>query len=51
MPIDETKCCNTHTKEKEETGECCQIGAQRKAEQETYEYYTKIGPKPKEINE
>jgi len=24
MPIDETKCCNMHTKEKEEFGECCQ---------------------------
>jgi len=25
MPIDETKCCNMHTKEKEESGTCCQI--------------------------
>ena len=24
MSIDETKCCNMHTKEKEESGECCQ---------------------------
>ena len=24
MPIDETKCCNMHTKEKEENGTCCQ---------------------------
>jgi len=24
MPIDETKCCNMHTKEKEEAGTCCQ---------------------------
>ena len=24
MPIDETKCCNMHTEEKEELGECCQ---------------------------
>ena len=24
MPIDETKCCNMHTKEKEESNECCQ---------------------------
>ena len=24
MPIDETKCCNMHTKEKEESSECCQ---------------------------
>ena len=25
MSIDETKCCNMHTKEKEESGACCQI--------------------------
>jgi len=25
MSIDETKCCNMHTKEKENSGECCQI--------------------------
>ena len=24
MPVDETKCCNMHTKEKEDNGECCQ---------------------------
>ena len=24
MPIDKTKCCKTHTEEKEESGECCQ---------------------------
>ena len=51
MPIDKTKCCEGHTKKKEETGECCQIEKQRKAEQDTYEYYVKIGPEPKEINE
>ena len=51
MSIDKTKCCNTHTEEKEQSGECCQIEAQEKAEQDTYEYYVKIGPKPKEINE
>ena len=38
MPIDETKCCREHTKKKEESGECCQIGEQRKAEQDTYEH-------------
>ena len=38
MPIDETKCCEGHTKKKEESGECCQIGEQRKAEQQTYEH-------------
>ena len=51
MPIDKTKCCNVHTKEKENSGECCQIGAQQKAEQNTYEYNIKIGPEPKEMNE
>ena len=24
MAVDETKCCNMHTKEKEAAGECCQ---------------------------
>ena len=38
MPIDETKCCNTHSKEKEDNGTCCQIGAQQRAEQQTYEH-------------
>ena len=51
MPIDKTKCCNVHTEEKEKSGECCQFEDQKRAEQDTYEYYVKIGPKPKEINE
>ena len=38
MPIDETKCCNTHSKEKEDNGTCCQKSAQERAEQQTYEY-------------
>ncbi len=46
MPIDKTKCCGGHTKKKEESGECCQIGEQQKAEQQTYEYVVKIGPEP-----
>ena len=24
MSIDKTKCCKTHTEEKEKSGECCQ---------------------------
>jgi len=48
MPIDETKSCEGHTKKKEESGECCQIGEQEKAEQETYEHSVF---KPKETNE
>ena len=37
MPVDKTKCCKTHTEEKEESGECCQINIQKEAEQITYE--------------
>ena len=48
MPIDETKCCGKHTKKKEESGECCQIQDQEKAEQDTYEDSVF---KTKEINE
>ena len=36
MPIDETKCCNMHTKEKEETGTCCQ---------------TKVNEEPKSVSQ
>ena len=35
MPINKTKYCNVHTKEKEKSGECCQLEAQEKAEQDT----------------
>ena len=38
MSIDKTKCFNIHTKEKEQSGECCQLDDQEKAEQDTYEY-------------
>ena len=41
MPIDETKCCEGHTKKKELSGEWCQIGKQEKAEQDTYEHSIK----------
>jgi len=51
MPIDETKCCGGHTKKKEESGECCQIGEQQKEEQSTYEYNVKIGPQPKSVSQ
>ena len=37
MSIDKTKCCNTHTKEKEDSGECCQTKEQDNAEALTYE--------------
>ena len=38
MPIDKTKCCDTHTEEKEKSGTCCQLEDQEKAEQATYEH-------------
>jgi len=52
MPIDETKCCNTHSKEKEDNGTCCQINNEKEnAEQLTYENHAQVGPAPKEQNE
>ena len=38
MSIDKTKCCNTHTEEKEKSGECCQLEDKERAEQDTYEH-------------
>ena len=46
MSIDETKYCSTHSKEKEKSGECCQLEDQKKAEQNTYE--NSIKPEAKE---
>ena len=38
MPIDEEKTCNMHTKEKEKSGTCCQVGnVKENAEALTYE--------------
>jgi hypothetical protein len=37
MSVDETKCCNTHTKEKEKSGTCCQIKEKDNATALTYE--------------
>ena len=37
MPIDKTKCCKTHTEEKEKSGECCQLDEKNDAEQTTRE--------------
>jgi len=37
MPIDETKCCNMHTKEKENSATCCQTKEKDNAEALTYE--------------
>ena len=51
MSIDPNKYCGGHTKKKELSGECCQIGEQQKAEQDTYEYKAKIGPEPKSVSQ
>ena len=46
------KTCNTHTKEKEKSGTCCQVGnVKENAEQLTYEHHADVGPAPKEQNE
>jgi len=37
MSIDPKKCCGTHSKEKEDNGECCQVENQKAAEAQTYE--------------
>ena len=38
MPIKEKQTCNMHTKEKEKSGTCCQVGdVQENAEALTYE--------------
>ena len=37
MPIDKTKCCKTHTEEKVESGDCCQIEEQEDAFALTFE--------------
>ena len=48
MPIDRKKCCGTHSKEKEDKGECCQTkDEQENAEALTYEHSIKT----KEQNE
>ena len=51
MPIDKTKCCNVHTKEKERSGECCQIDDQGKAEQDTYEHRINTESEPKSASQ
>ena len=42
MPIDPNKCCGMHSKEKEQSGECCQLDEQKDAEQATYEHTIKL---------
>ena len=50
MPIDPKKCCCTHSKEKEDKGECCQQEDKERAEQQTYEQ-SFVTITPKEQNE
>ena len=45
MSVEETKCCNEHTREKKLSGECCQLEEQEKAEQDTYEHSVKTETK------
>jgi len=49
VSIKEKKYCGTHSKEKEEKGECCQKD-QQSAEQQTYEQ-SFVTITPKEQNE
>ena len=52
MSVEEKQTCNMHTKEKENSGTCCQIKDEKEnAEQLTYEHYVHVGPAPKETNE
>ena len=37
LVLDETKCCNMHTKEKEEEGTCCQTNDEKEKTEETNE--------------
>ena len=49
MPINEEKTCTMHTKEKEKSGTCCQVGDDKEnAEQRTYEHFVDVGTAPKE---
>ena len=49
MSIEEKQTCNMHTKEKENSGTCCQVeNAKEHAEQLTYEHHAQVGPAPKE---
>ena len=40
MPIDEKQTCNMHTKEKENSGTCCQTKVNEK-----------LGPEPKSVSQ
>ena len=52
MSVEEKRTCNMHTKEKEESGTCCQRkDEQENAEQLTYEHHARVGPAPKGENE
>ena len=40
-----------HSKEKEKSGECCQLDTKSDAEQQTYEHYVNVEPINKEKHE
>jgi hypothetical protein len=40
MSVDKTKCCKTHTKEKEKSGECCHSEEKESATALTFENET-----------
>ena len=45
MSVDAKKTCNMHTKEKENSGTCCQVkDEQENAEQQTYEHRIETEP-------
>ena len=57
MPIDLKKCCGMHSKEREDSGKCCQE-KQERAEALTYEqtfinksHFVVDSPKQKDTNE
>jgi len=51
VPIDPKKCCGMHSREKEKSGECCQLTEKDDAHQATYEYSINIEPTNKEEHE
>ena len=51
MPIDLKKCCGTHSREKEKSGECCQLEKKDDAAQAMYEHSLNVKPTTKEKHE
>jgi len=49
MPIDLKKCCGTHSKEKEDNGECCQTKEKDDGAQALYEHSLNVEPTTKDV--